>query len=323
MATTDRKFMMTTAPIPIPAITARVELFTPDLADLYCTSMEYRGQRALRTRHVQRLADAMLHGTFTQGTEIRIICYRNQQYLIDGQHRLHAVVASGVAQLFTVVESEAASEQELAWAYGTTDIGMRRTAGDLYTALDLPTEMDLGKREVDRLSAAVTFLAEGCIRGKRDIRRDEIVHLISLYGPYMRQYCNIIQGCEVMIKYPAYRAATVAIALLSLRFSLPRAIDRDDPDVLGFWKGVIFDDAIGKNDARKTANRHLRTTTMTSSSVRAAGVVHVTPAYSARCLVSCFNAYMAGRELRRPTISDESSRLNMYGVPTDPEKWVI
>lgn len=303
-------------------LTPFVQRITPVEAGQWLETMKYNHQRAIRKHHVEALAEEMRYGRFVQGTQIRIASYGGRMMLVDGQHRLAAVELSGLSQTFTVLEVVAESEDEVAWMYGYTDIGMRRTAGDLYSALGLAEELNLSKRDVDNLSAAIIFMTSGCMRNKSGVNaphRDEIVTHMRFYAEYMREYVDLLQECERRMRNAATRAASLSIVLLSLRFSKPRAESRGDPSVVEFWRGVVFDDGIQIGDARKIANRHLLNSSMINGITSFGNAT--TPAYSSRLLVRCFHAYMERRDTKQVKVLDAQAPLHMYGVPIDPQKW--
>lgn len=301
-----------------------VRKITPDMASRWLEAMAYEHQRTVRKHHVEYLAEEMRRSNFRQFTPIQICSYNGQQLLIDGQHRLNAVISSGIPQVFTVIETQSESADEIAWTYGNTDIGMKRTGGDLYSALELSQKFDLAKYDVGYLSAAVTFLWSGCTRTNAAARphRSDVVECMERYSSHMRSYVSLITGCDKSLQGVTRRAATVSIALLSLRYAKPHAEKRGDPDVLDFWRGVVFDDGIPLGDPRKVANRHLLTSGMNggASNSRLAATV-VTAAYSARFLASCFNAYMSRRDLKQAKVFDALAPVNLYGTPNDSAEW--
>ena len=295
---------------------------TPETAAEWIEGMQYKYQRPFRKHHVGYLAEEMRRGNFVQGTLVRVATYQGRQLLIDGQHRLRAVVESNMPQVFTVLEVQSDTEDDVAWQYGNTDIGMRRTASDLYSALELTEEFGLTKTDVNYLSSALMFMSDGCIRidgTSKSFHRDDIVARMRIYAPCMREYVALIAGGEHRMRVAAMRGATLSIALLTLRFSTSLAERRGDPSVPDFWRGVVFDDGIQIGDPRKVANRHLLNTAMNNNSTRASHIT--TPPYSARFITNCFNAYAKRRELLLTRVLDSRAPLNLYGVPSDPSLW--
>jgi hypothetical protein len=321
--TTAKQIKMIVPPAQ-PKTTATIETIDPGLAELLLTSKRYPGQRPVRQWHADRLAVTMRNGTFVQDTPIRIAYCEGNGYLLDGQHRLNAVIIAGIPQRFTIIEIQADSMEQIAWQYGHTDIGMKRTAGDLYTALDTGGKLGLTKQEVMNLSAAVQFMASGCLHhGRTDKVADEVaLDYMERYAPFMQEYSQLATNCERSIRNAVVRAATLSVALLSLRFTAPYAKRREAPDVIAFWRGAIFDDGVPLGDPRKLANRHLRNATMGGGGTAAGGgKSFVTAAYSSRYLVSCLNAHIQGRKLAMAKVYDETRPIDLLGVPTDPKLW--
>jgi len=285
--------------------------------------MQYEHQRNIRQGWIDYLTEEIRRGNFTQGTTITFAYINGRPALIDGQHRLWAVVNAGVAQSFIVSDVIARDSNHLAWLYANMDIGLRRTANDLYQALDLPIELGMTQTQIESMSAAILFMKAGLTRqdnkGMR-LHRDDLLAGIRLYAPYGRQFFDLL-GSNKDMRRPCKRAATLSIALLTLRFSLPYALSKAGPSPIEFWRGVIEDDAIKASDPRKFANRHLITNMMLSG--RRSGATVTTPARSARILTGCFNAYVAHRELAQtPKVFDEMAPVVIYGVPRDHTKWL-
>lgn len=297
---------------------------TPDMAAQWLDRMKYQHQRVIRQHHVEYLAEEMRRGRFLQGTLIHFVSLGGEQSLVDGQHRLWAVVTSGIPQSFTVLVTPVDSDEDAAWIYGNTDIGMKRVGADLYGALDLSSEFDISKRAVSDLSAAIGFMNSGCIRtmgGSNILHRDDLVQRMRLYVPYMREYILLVENAEQYIRRAVFRTATLSTALLTLRFSKQRSEIRGDPSVTEFWRGAIFDDGIAVGDPRKVANRHLLNSGMLGGATSAPRTTIITASVSCRTLVNCFNAYMERRSLTFTRVPDHRAPLNLYGTPNDPAQW--
>lgn len=303
-----------------------VQEITPLRASEMLASMKYEHQRAISAHHVRMLAAEMTAGRFVPGTTIRVAFVDGVPMLIDGQHRLSAVVSSGKAQTFTVIEEDAPSAEYVAWAYGNLDIGRTRAPSDLYRAIGLSERLGLSNTAINSLAPAVDFLASGMKPGSnknsmRRIDRAERIRLMELYAPHMRRFQSFVQGSEKLMARSMERSYVIAIALLTVRFAEPYTASRAAPEVADFWRGVALDDKIAVDDPRKVANRHLLTTSM-SSPRNAVGVrTLTTAAYGARYLAFCFNAYMARERRKFSRVVDDTAPVQLYGVPRDVEAW--
>lgn len=299
------------------------QVITPEDAAAMIETMQYGHQRPLRQKKILEYAEDMKRGTFRELTQIFIAIHRGQHIILDGQHRLNAVVAAGKPHLFTIVEKEVDSDAELAQLYSTTDQGIRRTTGDIYGAYALGEEFGLGKTMLDSFGAAIKFMMSGCASNNFNaIRAETIIPHMRLYAPYMQAFNTIIQESNVSAGMYAQlkRTSTIAAALLSLRFSAAKALAAGRPSVHAFWFDTLKDDGLRRGDPRKAANQHLTFTRTTAS--RAADQRNiVSQAYSVRYLGGCLNAYIRGEPLQYAKVMNEKAPLNIYGVPSDPAQW--
>lgn len=299
------------------------QTITPAEAAHMISTMRYENQRPLRAGKVQDYADEMTKGTFRELTQIFIAVYHGQYVILDGNHRLNAVVRANTPHLFTIVEKEVNSEEEMAHIYSTTDQGIRRTAGDIYGAYALGQEFGLGKTLLDAFGAGIKFMLNGCSYVNNAVPPDMIIPHMRLYAPYLQDYQSLLTEASPAQSMYAQckRSSTIATALLSLRFSASKAKQMGRPDaVRDFWIGTLRDDGLHQGDPRKAANQHLTLTRTTAS--RAARQAHiVSQSYSIRYLGSCLNAYVKGESLRYAKVFDEKAPLNFYGVPSDPTLW--
>lgn len=299
------------------------QVVTPEDATKMLDTMKYEHQRLPRQRKIQEYAEEMKNGTFRELTQIFIAIYHGQYVVLDGQHRLHAVVLAGAPQLFTIVEKEVESEQELASIYSTTDRGLQRTPGDIYGAHALGEEFGLNKTMLDAFGAGIKFMMNGCIVINSTVRHDVVISHMRLYAPYMQTYQALLSEASPSksLYTTCKRSSSIAMALLSLRFSAPKAEQTNQPGaVQDFWLGTLKDDGLRQGDPRKVANHHL-TVTRTGASRMAQQRYIVNQSYSVRYLGSCLNAYIRGESLRYAKVFDETAPLNIFGVPADPAQW--
>lgn len=103
-----------------PDVEMTLELIDPDTARRYLT--RHTRNRSLRRQQVSSYADAMTDGEFL--FDAMPVRFDWDERLIDGQHRLHAVVSSGVAAWFLVVRGLDPATQLV------MDSGRKRTFGD-------------------------------------------------------------------------------------------------------------------------------------------------------------------------------------------------
>jgi hypothetical protein len=115
-------------PIPWGKGSVCVEI-TPEIAYEALTYSEDTLQRGLRSAAVHEYAKEMKAGRWLYNHQG--ICFDAEGGILDGQHRMHAVVESGVSILQNCSFGAPPATQNKK-AFGTIDIGRKRTAGDIF-----------------------------------------------------------------------------------------------------------------------------------------------------------------------------------------------
>lgn len=160
-------------------ISTNVVMMTVDQAAEILETNTYN--RGIRPRHVQKLAGAMRRGEWLLNGEPIIIS--NEGRLVDGQHRLHAVLAAGIEVPMLIVGGVTGD------VIHTIDTGSARSAGD---ALKL-----LGVRNSTNVAAAcrgLAAMAMGDFDGKAGaLTNTQILRMIELF-PEMEDHTASLLG---------------------------------------------------------------------------------------------------------------------------------
>ena len=277
-----------------------VVVVTPEKANEWLTLCRFNGQRPPRPKIVTFYSEEMKRGDFHFGTTVEFGTVNGSDFLLDGQHRLSAVVESGVAQTFLVKRMQYHSDNELADAYSRIDQGLRRTTSDQFRAWQLADLYGLTPTWLNKFSAGVKVINSKFDSGgvRERMHPSDLVSLMDDYADAMVHYYQLQGGGTKVIEKPMQRSSTVAVALVTLRYSLK---SYGESKVDDFWFGVIQDDGLKWRDPRKVAREHLLTTKSTGGSFGA----QATSAYTSRYLARCFNAHVNGQEIdfARPNIS--------------------
>lgn len=101
-----------------------IELITPEVAAEYLAN-NYENNRPVRKNYVKKLAQSMLDGEFVSMNGQTIVLGSDDGKLYDGQHRLMAIVQSGIAQEMLVTRVDGGAD-----TYLTLDAGTPRRASD-------------------------------------------------------------------------------------------------------------------------------------------------------------------------------------------------
>jgi len=306
-------------------ISSSVRVIGPDEAAQMIQTMTYEHQRNVNKAQVQRLATEMLQGRFLATTAIILAHYQDRTLLIDGQHRLHAVVLSRKPQVFTVIEHITETAERLAWLYGNTDNGRARKPADLFRPLQLKDQTGLSDASINILATAVEFLANNMMYAKagKGLSKAQKAEYIVAYAPYMQQYLEATRNATKFARKASRRGYVVAVALLSFAHTA-----KDSPEmqrkVVTFWQGAVGATTTGQ-DARKGLYEHLVGSVMTTGNNSIGADRIAMPVPSSRYVIKCFNNYMDD-VLKIPKLMrnvDIYAPIKMIGVPADPKQWLV
>lgn len=282
----------------------------------------YKRQRVLRPKTVTLYADKMENGHWVPGSPIKFVLWgdkRNpKRVLVDGQHRLHAVVKTGAKVQFAVTEIWCDDENEAARVYYTTDRNAVRGYGDIFAATGVQEELGLTKTDMNAAASSVRFIDSGFLKNNTFQDEDDLLHKVLEYQDAIVLYFAATAGCDRRMSVPLRRNSVMAVGLVTFRYS---AGVYGNKKVEDFWEGVALDDGLKQGDPRKVANVHLMTTRMPNGAM-IPGFRTVSAAYQARWIANCFNAWAEGREYKvtedrrsASKVYDSSAPIEILGSP--------
>ena len=199
----------------------------------------------------------------------------------DGQHRLHAIVASGIPQWLVVKWRDAETEAERADIYGTTDRGLPRSTRDNLIAHELYNDIGLTKTQVSALQAAVRVLAGGFTRTSSlyTIADDLLMEGMRDFKEEAARFFAAIAGGDSGITARLTSSPPLAVGLITFRYQ---------PDVAeDFWGRIAANSGLHLGEPEHSAVRLL-----TKHTVQKLGV----PKYG-RSMASAWNARVEGRNI--------------------------
>lgn len=296
-----------------PAFTSTTQIINPETALKMLNSYPYRRQRHLNKELVQFYARQMKSGEFLPYSSIEIAYVdedgKLQGHLINGQHRLRAVIEADVFLPIRIEKVMCQNMAEVDQRYGMTDIGARRNINDHVRAAGLGEEFELSRNELRVLGAATTFIHNKFVRqSKYEMTPMDRISGLREYVEEARTFFGLISGNPNVIEKLFYRSSTMSVALVTLRYST--AVYGEDK-IRQFWKGAAEDDGLRANDPRKVMYRHLLGLSLRGSKP---------PAYSARYVANCFNAWILDNNIRHAVVSDPYGPIKIAGSPWTGEK---
>jgi hypothetical protein len=273
-------------------------LITPALAHEILGTAKYDDQRTLREGKVDQYAEAMRRGEFELDT-IKIACYDGKRYLINGQHRLHAIVKANLPIAQFLLEYDAPSLEAVHKAYQRTDIGAARNIRDLIRTMDDLKALGLNASETALIGTAALHILSG-FRG---------VSIGTTLSTYERSETMRLRGIEHWAEeglafYEATRAsaplfrngAVLAVGLVTFRYAEAQASL--------FWKQVAENNCL----VPKTGPWHLLRLLQAKQRGQGANT------YSKK-VASCWNAFIAGVEFKGPMVKNPDASIEIRGTP--------
>jgi len=276
-------------------ITSYVVDMTPDGATR-ALGENFHNNRKLRQANVSRFAAAISGGYFVAGSPIRFTYDNDKLTLVDGQHRLSAIVQSGCTVPVTVI----VSSNDAAKEYALVDtIQQTRSSADALIALDEDAK-EFGYTALTVYVSAVNVIARNF-----SPRFDPVSRLITakFFGEFKPQIAQcdeafgavgIMQGTT---SRGVFKSPPLAVALATAKH-----IERSKWEE--FWVKVKTDDGLRLGDPRKRLHVYL-------SQPSNAGKTGQAQLLNAT--VKLWNAYMEGRELQKLYLDGEMERI--VGTP--------
>lgn len=159
-----------------------IENISPDQARLYLENI-FEGQRKVRGAQVAKLAHDIREGRFRLSPDCLVIA---KGKLANGQHRLHAVIESGMACEFIVMRTE---DDQL---YTIIDTGSKRTVADCFVQSEhAKCAASIARFVVQYDRGMVTPLGDG---GCAVISRNDIVDYMAAHIEELTREAALCKG---------------------------------------------------------------------------------------------------------------------------------
>jgi hypothetical protein len=182
---------------------------TPAMANTYLSKNDCN--RTVRVRYMECLANDMRQGRWV--TTHQGICLSEDGRLIDGQHRLLAIVASGVTVLMWVCTEIKEKTDDGKFTFDAIDRGSTRGIGDqLYVRH--------GIKNANRVAAMCTTIATICLRSTS--RKHTVGTTLEIYNIY-KKAVDAIEG--VFHGNKLFTNSKVAGALAFCYNAMPSELD--------------------------------------------------------------------------------------------------
>lgn len=229
---------------------------SPELARRMISEAPFVGQRHVNYKHVAVLAELMRRDVWTSGTQIHFGRLEDDEslHLLNGQHRLHAVIAAQVPVQFQILISPAIDRRELATLYWRHDRAARlRGAADVLDAAGISEQYGLKKQMARAGYAAIGIIMCGFEKpeslGDPFLTRSDEARLNAArsYWPLVARYQELVDPAPASVKRAMMGAGVTAVALLTLQHDRARAEE--------FWGSIAENNGLQKSDPRHSLLR--------------------------------------------------------------------
>lgn len=261
-------------------------LVTPELARRVLMEANYSGQRRVSSAQVANLAHLMNAGEWTPGTQIAFAKLPSgTMMLVNGQHRMHAVIEAGQPQEFSVLIVQARDTDHVNRIYYRFDTVQRnRATNAVLSAVGLREELGISSAVADAAYDAAVIIACGMRRIHANAwppslrTPDGRLSALAPYHGQVKEFSELTPRVPKAIRRSLFSGPIVAVAIITLR-------DQNDK-ARPFWEGLARDDGLRVGDPRKALINVLldscRPSAMNATLVRA---------------TFCWKAWFEGRSL--------------------------
>ena len=241
---------------------------------------------------VKHYAAQMEEGKFLNATPLILALVEdtNRLVLVDGQHRLSAVIQWKGKMKFTFITYYLQDEGQLSDLYATIDVGRSRNLSDNVRAQGFQAESGLSQIEATRFASAILWAEKKrppfiSNRAEAGSFSDQI-NAARQWMKEGTEYFRIAREAKGTMKTLSRRKPIIACGLITLRGQPNKAVQ--------FWRGVFLLDNVPANDPRNRLHHKLielagPQKTVTTRKIRSQHI--------ARMICTCWNAFITNREL--------------------------
>ena len=257
-------------------------------------------QRTRGRAHVLFLAETMARGEFDGGSALRFGVFNGRRFLIDGQHRLQAVIEHGEPVEFVIVTTKCEDADELARLYARIDRGRGRSIADALRALGTFEKGPISATHIQMVLACAPLFAMNLTSRKvvgssyASKSAEGRATIMEPWLPAAAEFFNAIAGAQADIGKLMHRRETVSCGIATFA---------DAPKKLAFefWSGIAADDGLMKEDPRKQALEFFRRTKSSSH----------TMGHLAHGTAVCWNAWARGDTMKMVKVVDPTAPLRL------------
>lgn len=285
-----------------PAIETHLVWVTPEKAALWAEHYRYKHQRIVRDHHVDRLALAMKNGTF-ETSEIHFYDYGEGAKLLNGAHRLAAIIRSQVSVWLVISLKSHVTDQGAREAYRRFDVGLMRGLSEVLTASEVPLDLGLSTGAAMRVASAAGLIYyrfdNRYWRSDRAHYRDyeNVIGRVTEWAHEGREYIRALQMGRGGLRQQMWTRAVMAVALATYRH-VPES-------AAVFWQDVARNSGLERGEPAHTMVNYLADATHEHADVNRV----------MRGVAVAWNAFYEKRRLLQIKVLDANAPIRIEGTP--------
>ena len=267
-------------------------------------------QRNLREQKRDHYAQQMKDGDWQPGADGGIQLARTGSgvwELMNGQHRLHAVIASGVSVPFLITEYTFTSERDKYAFFASVDQGAKRTESDALLALGVQSTLVGVDKKTIRTATSSVKAIEMNFRPKGGNMHNANPHtnttggvkrVLDAFSDPIRATASALLGNKVLSR-TVLNSSAFGIALLTFTYAPEEAQE--------FWPEVIDPNVLTKGTSQYALNQYLFTHTPSSEGIDTYPF----------CVANAWNAFAEGRGIELLKKGSNQTNIRVACTPMD------
>lgn len=280
-------------------------LVAPELAKRILAEANYERQRPVYSHHIVLLADAMRRNKWTAGSQIAFALFGGRLHLVNGQHRMHAVIQAGRSIEFQVLIEPCQTMAEVDALYYRFDVQQRkRSIAEVLNAAEVADRHGLSKGLAKATYEAVALIMNGMQRPNYAVEPikassiDARLDAARTWWPIAAKYEAFIESAPKAVKRKLVSAGITAVALVTIKYQ--------EAEAEKFWRGVADNDGLRKHDPRHTFVNDILVRRLSSGSISQPAVV----------ASLSWNAFFEGRDQKIVKVHSNAV-IRIAGTPFD------
>jgi hypothetical protein len=269
-----------------------VEINPEEASKILSNAPDY--QRNLSKLTVSQYARSMRDGKWMPNSIIQI----SNGLLVDGQHRLQAIIESGVTIPFVVISHNGGAEVDIERYEVIDQNNPRRFGAIMRIDAHHRDGWKLGDKDKVKLGGAVNIIASGFFKHSVKLSNMEKVDLV--FG-WQEEYLKYKEVVSIQYDTLFFASPYVSLACVTFRYQPVKAE--------AFWYGVVT----GESDSMERPHAHLRKFLMTS--VRSTGGGSAIQVHRTSAAIHCWNNFYADKKMKMLKVPALTTDSKIEGTP--------